>query len=83
MRTFLTSLSSLLCLATAMGLSVSAADPPLLSKPIESPQFLRLHRNEDGGPVALDVGRGNVGGCPFCGFSLKNFLENFDDLSQF
>ncbi len=38
-----------------MGLSVSAADPPLPSKPIESPQFLRLHRNKGGGPVALET----------------------------
>jgi len=55
MRTFLTSLSSLLCLAITTGLSVSAADPPLPSKPVESPQFLRLHSDEDGGPVALET----------------------------
>ena len=55
MRTFLTPPSVLAYVAIATIFSVSAADPPLPSKPSESPQFLRLHRNEDGGPVALET----------------------------
>ena len=49
MRNLLMPLSALAYLAIATILSVSAADPTAPAKPLESPQFLRLHRNEAGG----------------------------------
>ena len=55
MRTLLTPLSVLACLAIATALSVSAADPTSSPEILEAPQFLRLHHNEDGGPVALET----------------------------
>jgi len=55
MRTLLTPLSVLACLALATALSVSAADPTSSPEILEAPQFLRLHHNEDGGPVALET----------------------------
>jgi hypothetical protein len=55
MRTLLMPLSALAYLAIATILPVSAADPTSPSKPLEPPQFLRLHRNEAGDPVALET----------------------------
>ena len=55
MRTLLMPLSALAYLAIATILPVSAADPTSPSKPLEPPQFLRLHHNEAGDPVALET----------------------------
>ncbi len=66
MRTLSMPLSALAYLAIATILSVSAADPASPAKPLESSQFLRLHRNEAGGPVALETAivRYNIGKNP-------------------
>ena len=52
MRILLMPLSVLTCLAIASALPVSGADPKSPPGILEAPQFLRLHRDKDGGPVA-------------------------------
>ena len=55
MRILLMPLSVLTCLAIASALPVSGADPKSPPGILEAPQFLRLHRDKDGGPVALET----------------------------
>ena len=55
MRILLMPLSVLTCLAIASALPVFAADPKSPPGILEAPQFLRLHRDKDGGPVALET----------------------------
>ena len=55
MRILLMPLSVLTCLAIASSLPVSGADPKSPPGNLEAPQFLRLHHDKDGGPIALET----------------------------
>ena len=48
-------LSTILCLLMSVALPLSAAEQAAAPKPLEPPQFLRLHEDKAAGPIALET----------------------------
>ena len=48
-------LSTILCLLMSVALPLSAAEQAAAPKPLEPPQFLRLHEDKADGPIALET----------------------------